>query len=464
LFLFVINFLAKVHQCSPTKIQVFEYLPHEPKQLTAVILRPANCTITTADNYTYCLRASFKTWNFNSVVAGSNFMLRVFANGNGDLQNWKTMHLFSWKNFLQVSYNSWNSYCVVYQSPNIALSINGVQIYSFTEMKQNGEPQLLASSIILGSCLFTGGFSDFNMWKRALSQPEIEQYSLGCDSDFVEKSKPEIIWSNETFTINGYGNAYMTNVAADTFCQQNIKPKNKTQLTHFPKSYRYDVHLNHCKNINGEMFYPRNEANLQLLRSTFSSSFLEYKCKGKFWVPFVRSLKNDNKWIHDGKSSQVEANSFNTWMKDSFKESSPPKHCLYFNIETQKFFDEDCSSESYCSFCEIEERRLLFQLQIDCDFEGKIDSRYFLVQTYAGFYFSGVSGLSNIYPNDLYDEWLLEYVGVANASLRVAASFMSLDPFGIDYWTLNQTTCTNNYMIQMKLSNVSGKRTYITYN
>ena len=152
IFLLIINLLAKVFQCncSTTKITAIEYFPHDKGLLTFATLKPVNSTITTANDYTYCLRANFKTWNFNSLVVDDKFSLRLFENGNGDIINGKTKHYFRWKDYFQVSYTSWNSFCVSFQSSNLQLTINGVRVYNSTEEKQNGPPELLVYQIILG--------------------------------------------------------------------------------------------------------------------------------------------------------------------------------------------------------------------------------------------------------------------------------------------------------------------------
>ena len=195
--------LIQVSLCTLKEISVIKYFPRESYQDTNVSLKPANQYILTSGGYTYCLRINFWTWFQNSLFrTASNLSLELknYIIGTGVVIDGEFSHLFKWKNLLQLSYYSWNSFCLSSHLSNLYFSINGKEVFNLTKGKQ--PEKIDVSTIILGGNDFTGQISDFNIWNRSLTHEEILEYSASCDSDFVQKSNPGILlWSLANITI-----------------------------------------------------------------------------------------------------------------------------------------------------------------------------------------------------------------------------------------------------------------------
>ncbi len=75
------------------------------------------------------------------------------------------------------------------------------------------------SKVILGGGTLIGMISDFNFWSRPLTQDEVDQYTSGCNADFVKKSQPDIvIWAKANVSFRGNHTAIKT-ISSDLFCQ-----------------------------------------------------------------------------------------------------------------------------------------------------------------------------------------------------------------------------------------------------
>ena len=374
--------------------------------------------------------------------------------GGGEITNGKFTYSFDWKNNLKMSYSTWNSFCVTFQSANLNFAINGKLILNLTEEKQKEYDKIDVSRIALGDKLFSGQISEFNLWSRGLSVEEIQQFSIGCDSNFEEKSKPVFGWSSTNFSIQG---SYVVALPfpREPFCQEKTDLNHQTKLFLFPNYLKYDYCRDKCDAINGNIFYPKNENNFQYLLKSVGSSLVAENCRKGFWVPFIRSTKNESTWIHDRESNQDEEDLLSPWMKDILEMSNVPKECMYFDLSSKKLKEVECSLQSFCTFCEIDDSKIIFNLQSKRDFGGKLDTSYFIMPRMAeGYYLSGILGLTNIKATEIYSTWQIQNVGKSNVSEKVVADVESNDPLGIKNWILKP----DNVTFQTKISNVSSKR------
>jgi len=451
--------LIQVSQCTLKEISVIKYFPRESHQDTNVSLKPATQYILTSGGYTYCLRVNFWTWFQNSLFrTASNLSLELknYIIGTGVVIDGEFSHPFKWKNLLQLSYYSWNSFCVSSHLSNLYFSINGKDVFNLTKGKQ--PEKIDVSTIILGGNDFTGQISDLNIWNRSLSQEEILEYSASCDFDFVQKSNPGILlWSLANITIQGT-DAEKATIPRKHLCHQVNDSKSNTNIVLFPRSLKYVIYYQQCKNLNGEMFYPQSVKDIQILLENIGSSLVNNACTGKFWVPFVRSETHDSGWIYVSKKHQDEDHSFSTWMKANLIDSNTKNQCMYFDITDKQFKSTECSTTEYfCSFCEIKESRHVFNLHSDCtDSETEMDTVYFFVPQNPGYYFSGVLGYTNIETTENC-EWKVTNVRDSmNASAEMAGhDGLGCYPFGIQTWSHEFEGCSKNSSVQMKLSNVS---------
>jgi hypothetical protein len=375
-----------------------------------------------------------------------------YLKGTGAVFAGSFKNSFEWGNYLQLSYYLWNSFCVSLQFSNIFFSINGKEVLNLTV---DGQPEKIdLSTISLGKDHFSGQISDLNIWNRSLSHEEIINYSFSCDSAFVEKSNPAILlWSFANITIQG-NLAEKAVIPRKNVCQQNYDAQPKTKKLIFPRFFRCIFNSKQCKNLNGEMFYPRSERDIQRLIEQAGSSIVNNECSGKFWVPFIRSATG---WIHLSKRHQDEEHSFTPWMKAHFNESSiTPNDCMYFEIRTNQFKSVDCSTSTYncfCSFCETDEARYIFNIHSNCT-NSNMDTKYFFVPSYPRYYFSGVLGKTDFVSNDFSYEWQLTVAGESNQVQAKIEGALS-DPFGIQTWKYGYGQCGENPLVRIKLSNVS---------
>ncbi len=295
-----------------------------------VLVKPNNGNISTLGDYTYCLRVNFWTWDYSILFQAGTHALQMddYTRGTGAVFAGAYENSFEWGNHLQLSYYTWNSFCVSLQLANLFFSINGKEVFNLTEARL--PLQIDLSTISLGLATFTGQISDLNIWNRSLSHEEIINYSFNCDSDFVEKSNPVILqWSSANITIQG-NSAEKAAIPKKNVCQQNYDSNPKTKKGILPRFFRCIFNSKQCKNLNGQMFYPQNEKDIQSLIEGAGSSLVTNECSGKFWIPFVRSATG---WIHESKRRQDEDHSFTPWMKAHFNESSITQNeCMYFEI------------------------------------------------------------------------------------------------------------------------------------
>ena len=115
---------------------------------------------------------NFWTWNQNLLLQHLRISLQLndYNTGGGELKNGKFTYNFVWKNVLEMSYTTWNSFCISFQSSNLNFAINGKFILNLTEVKQTVYDKIDVTKIVFGSKLFSGLISDFNMWSRGLSR------------------------------------------------------------------------------------------------------------------------------------------------------------------------------------------------------------------------------------------------------------------------------------------------------
>jgi len=314
--------------------------------------------------------------------------------------------------------------------------------------------------IILGGDYFIGKISDFNVWSRILSPREILTYSLGCNQTFVELSNPEnVLWTSVNITGQG-SNTKREMISANEFCQNGDESR---AMIIVPEKTHYDDSAMFCNQINGELFYPTNEQNLDWFKSSYKQ-FVTEQCFGSFWVPFVRSKQNKSNFVLDGNNlPQTEIN-YKPWGKAEPIETDVTMACMIFNVSSEQFVESSCS-KSTCAFCQVEEKRLKFFLKTSCK---NLNQEYFLIQEKNQFaiYFLAVDGLSKIERDGLscWPCWTIESFNYIKESKKYVA-FLEFDmigyyyPFGLYTWNATLDCATKSKYnwepMKFKFNNVS---------
>jgi hypothetical protein len=403
------------------------------------------------DSFTVCLRARFDTWADTVLVSASGFALAMdnYGKGTGRVYIGEREHWFTWKGFIPLSLNSWNSFCFTYNAAmsNLTLIINRFQVFNAIEKKLTGLKKIGFSNIKLGS-YFTGQISDLNIWSKVLSKEEIEQYSGGCFNDVVAKLRSDVFsWSAANFSFKN-NLTFVTMIPIESFCPD----KHGTEHTLLISPYDYN--FKRCQKFNADMFYPRSESQLKLFIESVDRSILTNTCSGRIWVPFVRSSDNNTKWIYDGRKNLEEV-SFEPWSKMGNDDNQHSKKCMYFDTVLKQYDEALCkgSYSNICIACELDDQRLLFNLKMECT-ETNIDRDYLMVRDRFTFRFAGVEGFTDIQQNS---EFRIIYAREKNESLREAAVFpgFSTDPPAGIHNAYSTSVCNQQGEMEMKLSNVS---------
>ncbi len=330
--------------------------------------------------------------------------------------------------------------------------------------KQQQTIDIISNYLIsLGGGNFCGKISDFNVWSRILSTQEISTYSLGCDQNFVKLSNPEnVIWTAVNITYQG-SNTKTEVLSTKEFCQTGDKSR---AIIIGPESNNYENSIIFCNQLNGELFYPASEENLEWFMSSYDQ-FVAKRCSNIFWVPFVKSKQNKTNFVHDTKLLPQTEISNEPWKRAKSTETGTKVNCMLFNITSKEYVTSQCDIQS-CSFCQVEEKRQKFTINSICDELTQIDHQYFLVQEKndSNFYFRGVSGLTQMVQDNLncYDWtcWKLELLNYVKESKRfiavLTADFLITNyPFGTITWNTT-LDCTTTYKtwnpMKFKFNNV----------
>ena len=304
-------------------------------------------------------------------------------------------------------------------------------MFNLTDKYQQKMDIISNHSITLGGRSFIGKITDFNVWSRILSIQEISSYSLGCDQNFVKLSNPEnMLWTAVNITSQG-SNTRQVIVSVNEFCQSGDESRRAIIIV--PEITEYDTSANFCNEINGKLFYPTNEQNLDWFMSSYDR-YINEECS----EPWKRA-------------EQIETDTTMT--------------CMFFNVSSLEYVESMCTKK-VCAFCQIEEKRLKFTFKTSCK---DLDEEYFLVQekSQSKVYFLGVGGLTQIMRDSSEAKcwycWTVESLSYLQESEKYVAIlegdiFSYFYPFGLYTWnsTLDCVTTKQNWEpMKFKFNNVS---------
>ena len=270
-----------------------------------------------------------------------------------------------------------------------------------------------------------------------------------------------MLWTAVNITSQG-SNTRQVIVSVNEFCQSGDESRRAIIIV--PEITEYDTSANFCNEINGKLFYPTNEQNLDWFMSSYDQ-YINEECSDSLWVPFVRSKHNKTNFVYDMKTLPQTAIRYEPWKRAEQIETDTTMTCMFFNVSSLEYVESMCTKK-VCAFCQIEEKRLKFTFKTSCK---DLDEEYFLVQekSQSKVYFLGVGGLTQIMRDSSEAKcwycWTVESLSYLQESEKYVAIlegdiFSYFYPFGLYTWnsTLDCVTTKQNWEpMKFKFNNVS---------
>jgi hypothetical protein len=417
------------------------------------------------ESLTLCIRVQFQSWerivdlviseNFKFYLNSYEYSYGIFSYRSPEKH---ILAQFDWKNTLLPTNTFWNSICISYHGFNeiIILAINGEKVDLAVDNILNTSTKLYVPYFLLGginnyrrevSIIIT----DFNVWSRALTLEEILQFTSGEDTNFVAESKPDMfIWTHKNAKIQLNNCTKIITINRDSLFPMNQISKRHI-LFFITHTSTLDQAYKKCKIFNGELSYPRNLDHLNSAFVNGNQNDFVNECP-KTLVPFQRSEENMTKWFHYGKKGIKSEISFEPWGKVEIEEKG---NCIYFNLQKKSYHETKCG-DYYCGMCEIEQKRLVFRINSECDDlwkQLKISFYYFLSQSNPyGFNFASANGETKLMQAFT---WSLQHV-LYNDTKVTLAELDKYGPYvsmGLNKW--NVLDCGEKKTALLKMNNVS---------
>jgi hypothetical protein len=331
---------------------------------------------TMVESLSLCLRVQFQSWAPHAyLVMSKNLRLYLWSYDNSigifsySSPEKNIQATFDWKNTLLPTNFSWNSICVSYHglAEIILIAINGEKVDATIHKILNTSAKLYVPYFLLGS-IYSNHFevsiviTDFNVWSRALTIEEILQFTSAADTNFVAESKPDMFtWTHKNASIQLNNCTKLITINGKSVLQTNNISKRHILLfiTH---TSTLDEAYKQCKRLNGELFFPRNMEHLNSAFVNENQNDFVSVCP-QIWVPFQRSEENMTKWIHYGKKGIKSEVFFEQWGKVEIEEKG---NCIYFDLQKKSYHETKCG-DYYCGMCEIEQKRVVFRINSECD-------------------------------------------------------------------------------------------------
>ena len=426
-------------------------------------------------SFSICLRVSFNPWssyanliytdqfyiNLSDLRSGTGYFYYGMSNSMPDEM---TSTNFLWKHSMSVLSSIWNSFCITFDATlrTVAITINGQVVKNFILERPLGN---FSSSVTVGEWMNTGGVlvTYFNVWSKALSTQEVQDFSAGKENDFIAKSKPDLFnWKNQSNGINLISNTTrLIKIDAETVMVKNamFQKSEFFELNQYP----FDQAQHVCRRLNGKMVHPSYSKDHHPLALRNLNKLTLQVCFNKFWVPVRKSPTHPSKWITADKQEPNKDVFLEPWGK---KDNQQPGDCVYFNTLTKSYYESDCN-EYICSFCEMEHERFIFSLKSECPWDTfAVVTSYILhpapISSYSnqshGSHFSGDINSYSI-SNHQNTHWrlLIKKSHFQNETLLAEHLFgyggQVADIIGLETWKVRQ--CGNKDEAHLKLTNVS---------
>ena len=171
----------------------------------------------------------------------------------------------------------WYSICIVYNATNSAVNvtINGRHAVSILDFEhRKNKPVNLGSELVFGGLgcnlgfeSFIGYLTELYAWDRPLSYQEMNNYSVGCFSNFVGESQPKAIIWTQLKIINLGNNTSNFSLLINEFCNS-MDMANKTTIKIMSYKLEFQQANILCTQLGGLMPLPTStNSTINMLQS-----------------------------------------------------------------------------------------------------------------------------------------------------------------------------------------------------
>ena len=399
------------------------------------------------ESLSFCLRFKMISWSYSIfLVKSENFGLdltpfdRQYLGYFQYYNSEKEVFLgLGPKKLLSFSTSSWNSICLVYSAMTESLTffLNGetLNVKLLSISSQLGNFSML--ELELASCNeCTALFTDFNAWSRALPLDEALTFSLGSDSNIAFKASPDLFnWKKQNMVRLNISCAEWHNVEVEKVFMNSAIFKNPEVVS--ITNQNFGDAMKTCQSLNGILFDPKNSSYFRRLESITLEKLLE-TCDSQFWIP---------NQLLDTKSKVKFLDTLN-FEQSGKKTFSREDSCIYYEYLKGKYMYIECTS-ILCTLCQIEQDRLAFQTQSDCQDSWRDVNSQFIIEQQNPSELWLISPGSVIKRNDY--KWTLSVLLENDTEMIVEST--TDDIFGLSQW--NSGFCGVKSSTTIKLTNVS---------
>ena len=441
-----------VHGCSLPKLENNE-------NVTAIYFERRQCNGTTGtqinlqkygeniDSLSICFRFVIKKWwsYFNLIQTPNVFMtFETFS--------YLHLHLFfqsysqrsiNWTNALSLSSSSWNSLCFTHNSTlnRNKLYLNGLLLADFSGETIKGVGKVNMSYVEIGQHgSIEGYFTDIFIWNVALTENEILKYLFQNLSTSLLNPQAQVLkWSDAKIMANSSCTS-LAQIKTKHMSIYNALIGRKYYFTSWSGDFEYAQKF--CGMINGQIFYPENTEQLQLVLKE-KKQIDHMGCSSSMWTPFKKGNIYSMNWEFGKRWNKKHRHLFDPWILNNTQDGQ----CLYLNFSTKVLQQSDCTKH-FCAVCEITKERLFYTLQSEFNrYDEQPERNYILSQEDGTIFFTGIDGLWEIKYNSIYKSQYKD-------DLTIFASYYYAEGMvGLQKWQVGNSVGKNLSLI--KLTNVS---------
>jgi len=332
---------------------------------------------------------------------------------------------------------------VLYFRSNILLTINGI-----VALDQQGtliQNQFLAinETIYFGqglsSSVFSGWFTDINVWSRPLSTAEVTNFSI-CGDIFPG---PDVVdWFSKDLNITVGKKVERFTSKRKELCFSNDEAS-FISLYIFTNLKSYVEARLDCRSLGGKMPIPQNEDHLKELMESSKNDPEHKNCHEGYWIPMIQSKYNFTKWIVDD-GSEREA-TYQPWSVGQPNGGQKQNCTKTFSDRIFEYLDNECDYD-LCTLCMLSTKSFL-HLRGMCKYDNLIDEDYALrvdLLKKEIYEFQGFTGLSKIWWNSTSTRWLL-ILSLYQPPRIIGSTIKTTGfPTGLTEWSIDESICKSD--------------------
>ncbi len=322
------------------------------------------------------------------------------------------------------------------------MTINGVQAFEHFDSLEQNETISIEDIVYFGqgaaSFVFSGWFTDINVWSRPLDLQEIRQFS-NCEPIIPG---PDVInWFSDNLNLTVGKQIAKATANREELCNRNSETSFESlYVISTLKEYK-EAHAD-CQGLGGSMPLPRNSTELERLHQAAWRENNHAVCKEGFWLPVVQSSKNFSKWIFDDKR-EVEP-TYLPWLKGQ-PNGGRIQNCTKTTTDRNFYFQDVECDYILCTICRLSTKSFL-RLRGMCKYQNLIDGDYTLrvdMLKNENYEFQGFTGLSKMIFNATLSRW--QILTISPSTKVIANSVRQVGfPTGLNQWMLEDTLCKSN--------------------